>query len=51
MKPGHRTVPRLACAQPPSSGFPARANLPLKGYAQNQVWCEITSLACVIYLH
>ena len=26
---------------------PARLrNLPLKGYAQNQVWCEIVALAC-----
>ena len=29
-----------------SRGDPGLRNLPLKGFAQNQVWCEIVALAC-----
>ena len=36
-----RCEDRIRCAK--DSG---RRNLPLKGYAQNQVWCEIVALAC-----
>jgi hypothetical protein len=36
-----RCEDRIRCAK--DTGL---RNLPLKGYAQNQVWCEIVSLAC-----
>src|SRR5487761_1184645 len=36
-----RCEDRIRCAK--DTGL---RNLPLKGYAQNQIWCEITALAC-----
>jgi hypothetical protein len=36
-----RCEDRIRCAK--DTGL---RNLPLHGYAQNQIWCEITALAC-----
>ena len=36
-----RCEDRIRCAK--DTGL---RNLPLKGFAQNQVWCEIVALAC-----